>query len=369
MPQVEAWAKVFLDDEGFLTSTHGSVGCIECHGGTEATNDMESAHVGMQRDPAASGACAFCHAGTTEVQLNSLHTTLQGYYEVLGARSTPELSAGLQEAFDNHCTSCHSSCGQCHVSVPETAGGGLLASHEFKKIPPMNTTCTACHGSRINDEYKGKNTTTDGMTTPADVHFNPGGMACIDCHDETELHGDVSAANDLSMYSGTPNVACTDCHPLDELVGANDQHTEFHLTYLTCYVCHSVDYKNCYSCHVQKSNEGVAYYTTDPSEMHFYIGLSPLKSADRPQAYTVLRHIPVDRDSFGYYGADLLPNFDAVPTWKYTTPHNIQLDTPQNASCDSCHGNADIFLTEDKVAPDELAANKDVIVPYIPSEK
>jgi hypothetical protein len=369
VPQLEAWQKVFLGDDTFLTSTHGAIGCIECHGGTPGTADMDAAHMGVVQDPAAAGACAFCHSDTTHVQLDSLHMTLSGYYQVLEARSTPALSPQLQEAVDNHCTSCHASCGQCHVSVPTSAGGGLLANHDFKAIPPMNTTCTACHGSRVNDEYKGKNTTTDGMSIPADVHFNPGGMACGGCHDEAEIHGDVSAANDVSMYGGTPNVSCTDCHPLEDLLNTNDQHTQFHLTFLTCQVCHSVDYKNCYSCHVQKSDDGTPYYTTDPSQMQFYIGLNPLKSPDRPESFTVLRHVPIDKDSFGYYGSDLLPNFDAVPTWKYATPHNIQLDTPQNSSCDACHGNAAIFLTADKVAPEELDANKTVIVPFVPSEK
>ena len=50
----------------------------------------------------------------------------------------------------------------------------------------------------------------------------------------------------------------------------------------------------------------------------------------------------------------------------YATPHNIQLQTPQNETCGSCHGNAEIFLTEDKVNPEELEANRDVIVESVP---
>lgn len=368
MPQLEAWEKVFLSDEDFITSTHGSIGCIECHGGVSGTDDMDEAHEGVSRDPAASGACAYCHDDTTHTQTNSLHMTLAGYDKVLEERSAPGLSEGLQEAFDTHCTSCHASCGQCHVSRPTTAGGGLIAGHEFKELPPMNLTCTGCHGSRVSDEYKGKNVGEDGTKIPADVHYNPGGMACLDCHDEAEIHGDIAPENQTHRYDGSPDVACTDCHPLEVLLGSNPQHTEFHFEDLTCQVCHSVDLKSCYSCHVQKSDEGVPYFKTEPSKMTFAIGLNPLKSADRPWSYTVLRHVPVDRDSFGYYGDDLLPNFDARPTWAYATPHNIQLHTPQNASCDSCHGNADIFLTKDKVDPDELEANRPVIVEEIPFE-
>jgi thiosulfate/3-mercaptopyruvate sulfurtransferase len=76
--------------------------------------------------------------------------------------------------------------------------------------------------------------------------------------------------------------------------------------------------------------------------------------------------VPIDRDSFSYYGEDLLPNFDSLPTWKYATPHNIQRITPQNESCNACHGNDEIFLTADDVGPDELEANRDVIVEELP---
>ena len=60
-------------------------------------------------------------------------------------------------------------------------------------------------------------------------------------------------------------------------------------------------------------------------------------------------------------------NFDALPTWAYATPHNIQLQTPQNESCDACHGNPDIFLTADKVSESELSANQQVIVSRVPA--
>jgi len=96
------------------------------------------------------------------------------------------------------------------------------------------------------------------------------------------------------------------------------------------------------------------------------IGRNPIQNAARPWEFVVLRHVPVARDSFAFYGEDLLPNFDARPTWTYATPHNIQRVTPQNRSCDACHGNAAIFLTEENVAADEREANRDVIVYEVP---
>jgi thiosulfate/3-mercaptopyruvate sulfurtransferase len=79
-----------------------------------------------------------------------------------------------------------------------------------------------------------------------------------------------------------------------------------------------------------------------------------------------LRHVPIDPESFAFYGEDLMPSFDALPTWKYATPHNIQRNTPQTENCDACHGNAELFLSADDLLPYEIEANSGVIVEEIP---
>jgi thiosulfate/3-mercaptopyruvate sulfurtransferase len=79
-----------------------------------------------------------------------------------------------------------------------------------------------------------------------------------------------------------------------------------------------------------------------------------------------VRHVPAAVTSYSFYGENLLPGFDSLPTWVYATPHNIQKETPQNASCNACHGNSEIFLTLDKVRPEEVNANQTVIVDQIP---
>jgi hypothetical protein len=111
---------------------------------------------------------------------------------------------------------------------------------------------------------------------------------------------------------------------------------------------------------------GLVYFKTDKSQMTFKIGRNTLKSEDRPWDYVLVRHIPVVPDTFAFYGEDLLPTFDNVPTWKYATPHNIQRVTPQNQSCESCHDNPELFLTEDDVDPQERRANAAVIVDTVP---
>jgi len=98
----------------------------------------------------------------------------------------------------------------------------------------------------------------------------------------------------------------------------------------------------------------------------FKIGRNPIQSGYRPWKYVPVRHVPIAEDSFSDYGQDLLADFDALPTWKYATPHTIQRITPQNESCNACHGNAEVFLTAGDVAPEEMGANWRVIVDEIP---
>jgi thiosulfate/3-mercaptopyruvate sulfurtransferase len=364
---VEAWKKVFVD-ESFLATYHARFGCIACHGGTGGTDEMEVAHEGMVRDPhpTNSESCQLCHADISEAHVDSLHWDLEGYITVLSARSDEESWDQVMVAYDNHCTECHASCGQCHISRPTVNDGGLLEGHNPKEQPPMNNTCTGCHGSRVNDEYKGRNEREDGTRYPADVHYNPAGMSCFDCHGEEELHG--TAGDYDHRYDGPPNPSCSEegCHddvsPEDDI----EQHDETHLSKLSCEACHSVAYKNCYSCHVQQTDDGRPYYKVEPSQMAFKIGRNPRRSAERPWEYVPVRHVPIARDSFAYYGEDLLPNFDALPTWTYATPHNTQRLTPQNSSCDGCHGNPEVFLTADDVLQDEMEANQNVIVDEVP---
>ncbi len=361
---MEAWEKVYFDNEAYFEDTHANLGCITCHGGTGGTDEMESAHEGVTRDPDATEACAMCHAETVEAAADSLHWDLEGYKTVLQERSDEEHMPQVMEAYDNHCASCHTSCGQCHVSRPTSGGGGLLDGHVFKKTPPPYSTCTGCHGSRIENEYKGKNKDEEENRYPADVHYNPGGMHCNDCHSGDELHG---ATGDFEhRYDGAELPSCTGAGCHEDVNSEIPQHSEGHLAQLSCQVCHTVAYKSCYNCHVEQSDEGVPFFKIDESQMGFQIGLNTIRSPDRPWKYVPVRHVPIARDSFSYYGEDLLPNFDSRPTWTYATPHAIQRVTPQNQGCD-CHNDLGLFLTADDVDPDELTANQAVIVAEAPA--
>lgn len=361
MPPLEAWERVLVDPDKATTGVHAFIPCTQCHGG-QNVEDADEAHEGMVADPsdAPDSACGECHPDVQAAHQNSLHATLAGYDTVLDERSLPEYHPVLEEMESYHCNNCHASCGQCHVSQPTSVGGGLLEGHEFVTTPPMSRTCTGCHGSRVKDEYSGRN---EGY--PSDVHLSEERMNCVDCHSGDEMHG--QGVEGAHRYDGARDPLCEACH--EEALDA-DSEVEQHIIHgqeIACEVCHSVSYKNCSNCHVEQTEDGVPFFQTDETWIDFRIGLNPDRTLERPWQYVLVRHVPVDPNSFEYYGDDLLPNFDSRPTWAYATPHNTQAVTPQNEQCENCHGNPDIFLTSSVVDPGEKEANASIIVDQPPS--
>lgn len=367
MAPLEPWEKVLVDAEAFLQTEHGEIPCVDCHQGVQDT-DKEVAHTDLVARPSQGpdSVCQDCHENEVQFAANSLHVTQQGYWTVLASRGAPIEDPAVHEMFGNHCASCHTSCGDCHISQPASVGGGLLEGHVFTESPPMSRTCTACHGSRIGNEYTGKN---EGFRP--DVHFRQGRMTCIDCHSGDEMHGVLDgpdAAPPAHRYEVENAPECTDCH---QEIGQDDNLMhEMHGDTLACQVCHSVSYSSCDSCHVAVSETtGRPFFETAGTYLTFLIGRNPIQDERHPYDYVLLRHVPVDPESFAFYGDNLLPDFNAQPTWRFTTPHNIQRETPQTESCNACHGNEALFLTADKVAPEELEANQPVIVETVPETR
>lgn len=362
MPPLEAWEKVFISDAKFAESTHGKMGCVACHGGDKAATDKEAAHKNVVRDPThkPDQVCGACHANIVQTTATSLHTTQNGYWTYLKNAGANVDDPKLKEAFNNHCADCHTTCAQCHISRPAYTGSGLLAGHTIKKVASLRDTCMACHGARVGDEYQG-----NYENIPGDVHWVKLGMPCVKCHSQAALHGDGQARAD--MYD-KPTTLCTNCHANIKTDNKIVQHT-LHANTVACQVCHSAGaYKNCANCHVGKDDKGLSYRHLDPSWMDFKIGRNPNPTADNPFKFVLVRHVPTNADIFKFYGITLTKS-NTMPSWQPTTPHNIQRKTPQNATCDSCHGNANLFLTADKVEPNEREANKTVIVPTVPAKK
>lgn len=355
MAPLEPQEKVLVSEE-FLKTAHGELACVDCHAGNENAADKENAHKGMEPYPAAKNpekACGECHEDIVKTASNSLHTTLSTFPTVLKTRADMSQWAAIDEARSKHCAGCHTSnCGGCHVSRPKFAKKGFIKGHIFQKRSDPVNQCTACHGSRVGMEYY-------GMRGEGDVHAAKYNMDCASCHEAEEMHAD--GAGLAGRYHLKEMVRCETCHIGLENGSVRDH--EIHIGKVQCQVCHSQSYVNCYSCHTGRDDEGLYYFKNEKEVEGMKIGLNYDKNApDANYEYMLVRHIPVDPDLFAFYIKDALTNFDKVPNWKRTSPHNIQRKTWQNANCNNCHGKRDLFLDNSDLLDYEKKANQVVIV-------
>jgi len=353
------------------------MGCTECHGGVDALSSanvdsmlvlMDNSHEGMVVDPAANAeeSCGRCHGDIVALNATSLHTSFRGYETLFEARTGLSFAENheVAEEFKNECGVCHTTCGQCHISYPNSVKGGLVRSHKFLGRPSQSAHCTSCHGSRVGEEYLGSR---EGYS--ADVHYVPNSMNCVSCHDQTEMHGDGTEYE--TRYHSEAMPRCEDCHGgvAEDTPETNAWHAK-HSDNFACQVCHSQDYKNCNLCHV--AGTGIR----EPSYIDFKIGKNPLPELREEYDYVVLRHIPIANDTYSPWGVAEQDNFEALPTWKYASPHNIKrwtarTDTTGGVSCGyACHTTPDEggwFLRQSDLDimtdPDEQTANQEFIVP------
>ena len=357
MAPLEPLEKVLVSKD-FLATTHGEIECVTCHGGDPVSADKASAHTGMNPLPSVHNpqkACGDCHEDIVATAKDSLRR--HPFHIPYGAQE-PGLtwkSGGIStRRRKNHCASCHTSCGGCHVSRPQFAQGGFIKGHLFqKRTDPINQ-CTACHGSRVGSEFY-------GQRGQGDVHAAKAAMDCVACHKAKEMH--AAAPKGLkSRYDLKEMERCTDCHQ-DLQYGSVRDHA-IHIGKVQCQVCHSQTYVNCYSCHVGKDSEGMAFFQNQREVETLKIGLNyDPKAPGAGYRYMLVRHVPSDPNMFDFYGKDGFTNFSAVPTWKRTSPHNIQRRTWQAANCNHCHGNRSLFLASSDLLDYEKQANRKVVVP------
>jgi 3-mercaptopyruvate sulfurtransferase SseA len=353
---LEPLDKVLVSTD-FLSTTHGEIDCVTCHGGDSGSADKAAAHTGMDPLPSVHNpqkACGDCHEDIVATAKDSLHATLSTFPMVLKSRANMEKWGHIDEARKNHCASCHTSCGGCHVSRPQFAQGGFIKGHLFQKRSDPINQCTACHGSRVGSEFY-------GQRGQGDVHAAKAAMDCVACHKAKEMHAAVP--KDLkSRYDLKEMERCTDCH--QDLQHGSVRDHAIHIGKVQCQVCHSQTYVNCYSCHVGKDSEGMAFFQNQREVETLKIGLNyDPKAPGAGYRYMLVRHVPSDPNMFDFYGKDGFTNFSAVPTWKRTSPHNIQRRTWQAANCNYCHGNRSLFLASSDLLDYEKQANKKVIVP------
>jgi hypothetical protein len=233
-------------------------------------------------------------------------------------------------------------CAACHVVYAEdgrSKSGDPVIDHSYPAHPEAHVLtsaipdyqCEHCHyrGNRVGPAYKGwrerpgrsrdtnvegsernaspihtrpegffiidEDTTNDHDETPPDIHFQRG-VACVDCHQARDVHGDgyIHTTMDLEM-----GIECVDCHgtfdapiaerdgtfrtsagdvlrnvsrregrlsmrslvdgtehPLTQIVALeqnaalDEAHDEDKHGELECYACHTAWSMNCYGCHM-----------------------------------------------------------------------------------------------------------------------
>ena len=277
MEQLALYEKLFVDEEVLEEDeNHADLSCSDCHKGNPDDKNWKTAHNGLVKDPSypSEGVCLDCHDIDAAKYENSMHYHTRPLVDLVLKRAgkNPEMRNHIEKAAEVHCSSCHASCGQCHVSRPAYAGGGLLSAHEFVKRPPMQEVCIACHGSRVGSEYLGKN-----ESCQPDVHYKKAYMTCEKCHKAEQMHGDGRTYARRHDVENGPK--CTECH--ESIYASEAAARSTHMTHkdrVSCQVCHSQSYTNCFDCHVALSKEGQPYYEIGGHSLDFKIGLNPSRS-------------------------------------------------------------------------------------------
>jgi len=371
-PHYEPYDRVFLGGDGyesFKKSFHGDIACTNCHGGINGTHEKEIAHSNnFIKEPSTLYAqkCGACHQEITDNFATSLHNgtgqkrkvTIRSGLE--GPHEFDQLPAHQIEGYNNNCSHCHGTCGNCHVNRPPIAGGGLANGHNFVKEISMVNTCVSCHTSRGGHAYLGV-----ASGTVPDVHLTEMGFECMDCHSGHELHGNGdSTVTQRYAYSELPK--CEDCHTAIE---ESKMYHDKHMGDFNCQVCHSQDYNNCGSCHIHGEGARV------PSYQDFKIALNPLPDVKSEFEMALVRRTLAAPDNWKEYGIEEYSNFDAFPTYNFTTPHNIQKITSRTdvggEHCASkCHirteadtvYNKNLYLFESDLLDWEIAATEKITV-------
>ena len=337
-PHYEPYDRVFMGGEGYESykvSGHSMVGCTGCHKGTGNTSDKAIAHSGdfiVHPSAEYETTCGACHQTIVDGFSTSLHQGTGQKRKVTirsglnGHEEFHLLPANHKEGYNNNCAHCHGTCGNCHVVRPPIAGGGLVNGHEFTDEPDMLNICISCHASRGGHAYLGV-----APGTKPDVHLTEAGYECVDCHTGAELHGNGVAVDHRYAYSELPE--CEDCH--SGIQSSNTYHM-MHIGDFNCQVCHSQDYNNCASCHIHGDGARI------PSYLGFKIAKNPIPTVKTGYELALVRRTLAAPDNWEVYGVEDYTNFDAFPTYNYTTPHNLQRWTSRTQSDGACSLNCHI---------------------------
>lgn len=143
-----------------------------------------------------------------------------------------------------------------------------------------------------------------------------------------------------------------------------------HADDFNCQVCHSQDYNNCGSCHIH--GEGARI----PSYLGFKIARNPIPDIKKGYDLTLVRRTLAAPDNWEKYDVAEYADFDAFPTYNYTSPHNLlrwtgRTQVGSQKSCyENCHirneggvlVNKELYLFQDDLLDWEHGASASIVV-------
>jgi hypothetical protein len=323
-------SRVYVDPEQYNGEVHSGLDCTTCHGGDPTIDDPHEACIDIANpNPAVTelvqDTCGSsdCHPNVTARHQTSLHATMSGHEIALINLLGRDAAA---EKFQDSCNNCHASCAECHMERP--GAHGLLfpevASHRFAPEPGADV-CWACHGGTGDTFFGEYGNEEHGPSAMAEA-----GMQCMDCHQETEVHGDGSSPR---FIADSPKPKCDDCHlnPQNGVVIGNEiavapqydaakgSH-ELHEGSLSCESCHTEWYPNCWNCH-QGREERATY--------DLYLAENPLTGHIHPAV-----HSPAAGPDWGGSSTDVGGG------WAIKSRHSWGNARP----CETCHTNQKVYI-------------------------
>ncbi|MBE7558474.1 hypothetical protein HS125_05860 [bacterium] len=200
------------------------------------------------------------------------------------------------------CQSCHTpNCHSCH------------AGNAQRQV----ATCFRCHSRQALNQNTLK---------LSDVHVTAG-MECVDCHTDSDLHGDGVERD--SMLAGDIEIKCASCHDIGQIANPPLEHT-LHAAKIDCSACHVQSVVTCYNCHYdteinenRKINVG--------AQKNYLLLVNGRDNKIEAATYMAL-----------YYRGQAPTPAEGKSFVVYAPFYNHAVVGPGARTCDDCHDNANV---------------------------
>jgi hypothetical protein len=183
------------------------------------------------------------------------------------------------------------SCADCHADLDNPSGD------------IEDSVCLGCHSRQQNE-----------INLSTDVHLDAG-LACVDCHNAAEMHGDGTEYNS-QLDEGAMTTACEDCHEADTSIAAHALHNAT----VDCSACHVQTVVACYSCHFESEVAGAGKRFFTPPLTGFKM-LMQFRGEVQTATFQALTY---EDDAF----------YVIAPYYAHTVTADV--------NCDDCHSSAAI---------------------------